>query len=380
MRLRNIDILRGIVMIVMCIDHARDYTQFHPTDPMDLSETTIVEYLLRILSHYCAPAFILLAGISAQLLGEKKSKKDVSAFLLSRGLILCLLEFTLVNWGWSFNPFYHITYLQVIWATGIAMIVLSFLTRLNEKYIAFFALVILFGHNLLDVIHFESNTIQYYIFSFLEQKNILPIIGSWSVRTTYPVLPVIALMAFGYVLGKIYKKGVYPHSRIVVLRSLSCISFLLFLLCRMILNYGDPHSVEWVESPIYTLRSLFNVTKYPFSLQFVLFTTSIISLFLSFTDSLKVKDSNPLLILGQVPMFFYILHLYILHIIVLIILFIKGINIDLIHNFGGVPANFGVPMWWLIWIVPLTLIILLPMCKWYRTLKFSRKYRWTRYI
>lgn len=380
MRLRNIDILRGIVMIVMCIDHARDYTMHHPMDPMDLSNTSLSVYLLRILAHLCAPAFILLAGISVRLLSQKKSKKDLSSFLLSRGLILCLLEFTLVNWGWTFNPFYHITYLQVIWATGIAMIVLSVLIHLKEKYIAAVALIILFGHNLFDSVHFQPNTIQYYIWSFLEQKNLLPIVGSWSVRTTYPVLPVIALMAFGFVLGRVYKKEVFAQNRILTLRSLSCISFLLFLLCRMILNYGDPHLVEWTESPVYTLMSLFNVTKYPLSLQFVLLATSVISLFLSLTDSLQVKDRNPLLILGQVPMFFYILHLYVLHSIILIILSVKGIKIDLIHNFGGVPPYFGVPLWWLIWIVSLTLIILVPLCQWYRTFKFSRRHKWTSYI
>lgn len=116
------------------------------------------------------------------------------------------------------------------------------------------------------------------------------------------------------------------------------------------------------------------------SLQFILLTVSGVSLFLAITDSLKVKDSNPILILGQVPLFFYIMHLYVLHSIILVILGVEGININLIDNFGGVPSSFGVPLWWLIWIIALTLAILFPICLKYRQLKFSRKYKWTSYI
>ena len=380
MRLRNIDILRGIVMIFMCIDHARDYTHFHPLDPMNLDNTPVVVYILRILAHICAPAFILLSGISISLQKEKKTKKELSSYLLSRGLILCLLEVTLVNWGWSFNPLYKMTFLQIIWAIGIAMIAMAFLIHIREKYIAILALIIIFGHNLFDTVHFPPHTVQYYVWSFLEQKNVLPITSFWSVRTTYPVLPVIAIMMIGFVLGNVYNKSFDPQNRKLILRSLACISFLLFLLFRMILGYGDPYSVEWSESPILSFMSLFNVTKYPMSLQFILFSLSIVTLFLAITDSIKVKDNNPIMILGQVPLFFYIFHLYVLHTIILVILMIEGVKIDLIQNLGGVPPSFGVPLWWLLWIIPLVLAILFPMCVKYRQLKFSRKYRWTRYI
>lgn len=380
MRLRNIDILRGLVMILMCIDHARDYTIYHPTDPVDLLNTPFIVFIIRLLAHFCAPTFILLAGISASLQSEKKTKKELSSYLLSRGLILCLLEITLVNWAWSFNPFYQMIFLQVIWALGVSMIVLSQLIYLKEKYIAVFALVIIFGHNLLDSIHFTPNTLQWYIFSFLEQKNIVPITNSFSLRTTYPVLPVIGLIALGYVFGRIFKKGFDIQNRLLILRTVSCISFLLFLLFRMILDYGDPHSIEWFESPLLTLMSLFNVTKYPLSLQFILLSLSVISIFLAFTDSIKVKENNILLILGQVPLFFYVLHIYVLHAIVIVILLIDDQKINLVDTLGGIPAHYGVPLWWLLWIVPLSLLILVPLCQKYRTLKFSRKYKWTSYF
>lgn len=380
MRLRNIDLLRGVVMVMMCIDHARDYTQYHPLDPMSLDSTPFVVYILRILSHFCAPTFIILSGISISLQIEKKTKKELSRYLLTRGLILCLLEITLVNWGWSFNPFYHITYLQIIWAMGIAMIAMAFIIYIQEKYIILFALLIIFGHNLFDSVHFQANSLQFYIWSFLDQKNVLPITSNWSVRTTYPILPVVALMSLGFALGYIYRKGFDIQNRVLLLRSLACITFLLFLLFRMILNYGDPYSVEWSESPLLSLASLFNVTKYPMSLQFILLAVSVISLILSLTDSLIIKENNPLLILGQVPLFFYILHLYVLHLIILVILAIKGIKIDLVHNLGGIPPDFGVPLWWLIWIVPLALVILFPICIKYRQLKFTRRYKFTSYI
>lgn len=380
MRLRNIDIIRGVVMIIMCIDHARDYTLYHPLDPMDLDNTSFIVYALRILAHFCAPTFILLSGISISLQREKKTKKELSSYLLSRGLILCLLELTLVNWGWSFNPFYKMTYLQIIWAIGIAMITMAFLIHIKDKYIAILALIVIFGHNLFDFVSFPSHSIANYIWSFLEQKNVLEITDSWSVRTTYPVLPVIAIMALGFVVGYMYKKSFNAQNRVLILRSFACISFLLFLLFRMIIGYGDPYSVEWSELPILSVMSLFNVTKYPMSLQFILFTLSVTSLFLALTDSLKVKDNNPILVLGQVPLFFYISHLYVLHSIILIILAVEGVKIDLINNLGGVPSDFGVPLWWLLWIVLLILVILFPICTKYRHLKFSRKYKWTSYI
>lgn len=379
MRLKNIDILRGIVMILMCIDHARDYTLFHPADPMDLSNTPFMVYLLRILAHFCAPTFILLAGLSARLYGRNKSKKQLTHFLFSRGLVLCVLELTLVNWAWSFNPFYKLYYLQVIWALGISMIALSALIWLRSRYILIIALVIIGGRNLLDTLHFEEGTAMYYIWSLLLQKNILPITEHLSVRTTYPVLPVIAIMALGYVVGLLYTNFA-PEKRKQYLIYLGGGCIVIFLFSRLVVGYGDPFPFVYSDNMLLTLMSAFNVTKYPMSLQFILYALSFTFLFLAFTEKLNSSDSNIFLVLGRTPMFFYILHIYILHSIALITVICSGVTPNFVNNLGGIPPEFGFPLWWLLWVIPFTVFFLSFFCKKYNKLKLSKKYAWTSYI
>lgn len=379
MRLKNIDILRGIVMILMCIDHARDYTHFHPLDPMDLSNTPISVFILRILAHLCAPIFILLAGISAQLSGQRKTKKELSFFLFSRGLVLCILELTLVNWAWSFNPFYKLYYLQVIWALGIGMIFLSILIWLKNIYILAISLIIILGHNLLDQIHFSTNTNMYYLWSFLHERNILPITDHLAVRTTYPVLPVIAIMALGYVIGLLYTNFSDSKRRSYLLY-LGEGSLILFLIFRLILNFGDPSTFVISDELGLTLMSVFNVTKYPLSLQFILFSLSFTCIFLAFSEKVNYRENNIFLTLGRTPMFFYILHLYILHSIALVSVISEGFKPNFNTELGGIPPEFGYPLWWLLWIVPFTVVLMSFFCKPYYKLKLSKKYKWTSYI
>ena len=379
MRLKNIDVLRGIVMILMCIDHARDYTLFHPTSPMDLSNTPFIVFLLRILANFCAPTFILLAGLSARLYGRNKTKQQLSKFLLSRGIVLCILELTLVNWAWDFNPFYKLYYLQVIWALGISMIFLSALIWMRSRYILLVALVIIGGHNLLDHVHFEKGTAMHYVWSFFLEMNILPITDHLSVRTTYPVLPVIAVMALGYIVGLLYT-NFDAMKRKTYLMYIGMSSFALFLILRIFVGYGDSSPFEVSSDPLMTFMSLFNLTKYPLSFQFNLYALSFTFLFLAFTEKMNVKDNNLFLILGRTPMFFYILHLYVLHSIALIAVICSGLKPDFVNYLGGIPPQFGIPLWWLLWIIPFTVLSLSFLCKRYYKLKLSKKYSWTSYI
>lgn len=380
MRLRNIDILRGIVMVLMCIDHARDYTIYHPADPMVLEDTSFVVYIFRIMAHFCAPIFILLAGISARLSGRKKTKKELSKYLLTRGLILCLLEITLVNWAWSFNPAYKMIYLQVIWAIGISMVALSVLIYLKDKYIFILSALILVGHNLFDNISFQEGTTIYYIWSFLLQKNVLPITDYLSVRTTYPVLPVISIIALGYVVGKLYTQESEKYRKKILLTSGVALLAIFFVL-RLIIGYGDPYSWQIFDDWRLTIMSVFNVTKYPLSLQFILMTLGVCFIYLSLTDG-RIHSTRVSLFesIGNTPMFFYILHIYVLHIFALIAVLYSGIPIDLNRYLGGIPPDFGVPMWYMWCMVGITVLGLYPLCKKYLNLKRSKKYKWTNYI
>ncbi len=374
-RFENIDILRGVVMILMCIDHARDYTGLYPADPIILNESPTWLYILRILAHFCAPAFIFLSGISIGISGAKKNKMDLSRFLLSRGLILVLLEVTLVNWGWSFNPLYGVTYLQVIWAIGISMMIMGAVIHLRRWMVLSIASLILLSHNLFSGISLAEGTAAHYIWSFLLQKNLLPITDSHMVRTTYPILPVLAIMMIGYWVSNWYTnlESKDRRGRLLVMGSSMLALFFVF---RLVVGYGDPYPIEWDRWGL----SLINLTKYPMSLNFVLFYLSISIIFLALSEEWKFRESNLLLTLGRVPMFFYILHLYVLHSIVLIYLYFNGYTFDFVESLGSVPSGVGYPAWWLWWIIPFVVGVLIMPCRWYYKLKIDRRYKWTRYI
>lgn len=376
-RLTNIDMLRGIVMILMCIDHARDYTLFHPTDPMTLSDTPFSVWLLRVLAHFCAPTFIFLAGISAWISGRRKEKGELSLFLFTRGAILCLLEVTLVNWGWSYNPLYHTIYLQVIWAIGVAMMSMAALIHISRPVLAGLCITVLVIHNFFSDIRFEDNTFMFYLWSLLLQKNLLPLGGEFVARTTYPVLPVIALMGLGYIAGKWYTH-LDSETRKRYLRNTALIMLGCFVLFRLIIGYGDSSPIEYDNGIGGFIMSVMNTTKYPLSLNFILLYLSIPILILSLTDSKEIKGIT--VTLGRVPMFFYILHLYILHGIILIWLLLHNESIDMNKYLGGVPTSTGYPMEFLWFVVPFTVLVLYYPCKWYYNIKKTKKYRITNYI
>lgn len=373
-RFENIDVLRGIVMILMCIDHARDYTGVFPTDPMTLSETPLWLYVLRVLAHLCAPTFIFLSGISAGIVGTRKSKGELSKHLISRGAILCLLEITLVNWGWSFNPLYNTIYLQVIWAIGISMMLLGVALHLRKWMLAVVAFSILGFHNLFSGVHFDCPAL-HYGWSFILQKNLLPIGEEMMVRTTYPVLPVFAVMTFGYLISVWFTAAGEEQRRKNLLR-LSCGMIITFLTLRLAVGYGDPFPLDWNNFVL----SLGNLTKYPLSLNFVLLYLAPAIIFLAISERWKFSEYNLLMTLGRVPMFFYILHLYLLHLIILVWLICNEYTLDFTTSLGAVPSGIGYPAWWLWWIIPVVSIAMYLPCRWYYRLKSSHKYLWTRYV
>ncbi len=379
-RLQSLDIVKGVVMVLMCIDHARDYTPFHPTDPMTLDgDMPFSVYFFRILAHLCAPAFILMAGVSARLVGERRNKADLSKYLLQRGAILCILEFTLVNWAWSFNPLYHLTYLQIIWAIGLSMIALAALIHLRRATILTIALVILFGHNLLSDLEFAQGSLGYYAYGFLLHKEVMPIAGEFMVRSTYPILPVIAIMALGYLIGEWYtSRDSQQRQRNMWRVGLSMLG--LFVVTRLIVGYGDPHPIESGHGIVHYIMSAINTTKYPLSLNFVLLYLSISIMALAALDRVQLPERNLFVTLGRTPMFFYITHLYLLHTITLCYLAICGVQLDFTRFLGGVPPTEGFPMWGMLLLVTSVVAMLYPLCLKYYNLKRNHKLWITKYI
>ncbi len=374
-RFDNIDILRGVVMVLMCIDHTIHYTLFSASDPMLLEETSGWIYLFRILSHTNAPAFIFCAGLSIGISGAKRSNKgEMSRFLLLRGALLCLLECTLVSWGWSFNPLYNVIYLQVIWAIGLSMILMAGVIYLRRWMILTISIAILSLHNLFQGVAFPQDSIMHYLWSFLLQRNMLTVCGDFSLYVLYPVLTTFAIMAFGYWMSTSYTNKESADRR-RILWYVTAIMVVIFLSTRL-LGYGDPKPLEWDNFAL----SLINVTKYPFSLNFTTLYLSFTTAFLAITEGRSFSKENFLGVIGRSPMIFYILHVYIIHAIVLGYILVLGYPLDLTTTQGGIPANFGIPLWWIAWVVPLTVAVLIGVCRKFYALKRGGKYRWTRYI
>jgi uncharacterized membrane protein len=370
-RIQSIDLLRGMVMMIMALDHTRDFFSNARFEPLDLSQTTPPLFLTRFITHYCAPVFIFLSGISIYLgLSKGKTKREQSFFLLTRGLWLIVMEFTIVNWGWSFAPGFSFTMLQVIWAIGWSMIVLAGLIYLPPLVVGLMGLVLIAGHNTLDVIHAEDwGHYSWFWYILHEQGRIAPA-AHITMFTMYPLIPWIGVMAAGYWCGTLYQSDALLRRKI--LYRVGTGSILLFLLLRWINVYGDPlpHAVygEYWK----TAFSFINVNKYPPSLDYLLITLGPALLILAAIDNVQVKASHPALVFGRVPFFYYILHVPLIHAGVYIVGFILGIQQE--QDWKG----FDLPVVYLVWLLAVS-ILYLP-CRWFMQVKMKHKSWWLSYV
>lgn len=344
-------------MVLMTIDHTQEY-QAGPgrglvTDPMNLAVTPGPVYFFRILSHFCAPVFALLMGVSAFLSAQRRAPAEASRHLLYRGLLLLALEATVINWCWTFNPFWPRYFFQIIGALGVAMVVLAAAVRLPRAAVAALGVALVALHNLFDGVSFAPATVAHYVWSLLHQKNVLPLFGGFEVRTTYPVVPVVGLALCGYALGA---WSVLGERKWLLRAGVTLVG--LFLLLRLTGLYGDPH--PWVPQPD-PVRSFFNVTKYPLLFQFVLMTIgpALVALAL-----LRGRRQAWLEQLGRTAMFYYVAHLVALHAVMLLCATLLGYPYD-VRNFGGVGTGFGFPVWATAPIALLVAAGLRALCRWY---------------
>lgn len=377
-RIQSIDLLRGIVMIIMALDHVRDY--FHADslrfEPTDLEHTNVLLFFTRWITHFCAPVFVFLAGTSAFLSGQRKTKKQLSVFLLTRGLWLIFLEVTIVNFAWSFNIKLPFIGLAVIWALGISMIALAAMIHLPKILILVVGIVIVFGHNLLDNIHFDG-----FLWSALHEANIFRLNDSHLIRTAYPVLPWIGIMTLGYCFGSLYTNAFTEAMRKKWLLSIGAVTIALFIIIRAINIYGDPIPWSVQNSATFTFLSLLNTFKYPPSLLFILMTLGPAMIFLAFTEKNSNRLTRPVIHIGRVPMFYYILHLYLIHVIAMFAAEFSGFNwSDMIlqrrtwvdPQLKGYGFSLGVT--YLVWIG--IVLLLYPLCKFYNKYKTANKGKW----
>ena len=363
-------------MLFMLIDHVREriYLHMQVADPMSIENTSIDLFFTRLLAHICAPVFVFLTGVSAWLYSNSNKKESslVSNFLLKRGLFLIVMEVTLINFSWMGE--YHTLWLQVIWAIGISMIVLSLMVKLPMWAIASTGFLIVFGHNLLSPINFEYGDAGYAIWTILHDRAYLVSDGLLKVRASYPVLPWIGVILLGYFSGQLYDRGINTQRRTSLLIKVGVSCLVLLLILRGTNLYGEP--VLWTSGTfkLVTVMSFFNFTKYPPSLHFLLMNLGIGILLLAWFE--RIHSSNKVLKIlrtfGSAPMFFYVVHLYALLLIYWVLIAIYGANQG---NLFGVD-NF---VW--VWILSVTLSVVLYFpTKAFSEFKKGSNQAWLRYF
>lgn len=380
-RIKSIDMLRGLVMVIMALDHVRDYFHFdaYLFDPADMTKTNVALFWTRFVTHFCAPVFVFLAGTSAFFVGQRRDKKSLSVWLLKRGVWLVIAELTIIKLAWMFKLDYSSIVLQVIWVLGISMIFLAGFIHLPKKFMIGLCLVAIFGHNLLDAVA-PTDPVASGIWTFLHVFNLIDF-GSFQVFIGYPIIPWIFVMPLGYYFGELYKSSVDPKLRIKRLFQMGLGITLLFFALRTINIYGD--LVPWSEqdSMGMTIASFFNVAKYPPSLLYLLITLGPSIVFLALVENWQNWLSEKLVVIGRVPMFFYIVHLYVIHFFGVIAAMLTGFSfsdmvIDLWITLQPQLQGYGFNLWvvYLIWIV-LT-IALYPICSWYNKYKTNHREKW----
>lgn len=365
-RLTSIDATRGLVMLLMLVDHTREFFYMHEqvSDPVNVLTTSPQLFFTRLSAHLCAPVFVLLTGLAAWLYQSKTNKKEASLFLLKRGLFLMFLEITLINFGWSFTLAPQTLFLQVIWAIGLSMLTLSALLWLPMKAILGIGITIIFAHNLLDPITFHEQGLPQALWAILHDRSYIQITDLLRVRTSYPLLPWIGVIAFGYSLGPLFQATQSAIKRQQQLIALGILSLITFITLRLTNFYGDSSLWQLYENPMSTVISFFNVTKYPPSLQFLLLTLGVGFIILAMLEK-KFLWKNILSTFGSVPMFFYIVHIYLVNLINQFCIMVWGPNQGQYFSFSGI---------WGLWIFSIILAVpLWFLCRWYGDIKRKSK-------
>jgi uncharacterized membrane protein len=387
-RIESIDVLRGIVMIIMALDHVRDYFHYDAFmyDPSDLTATSTFLFFTRFITHYCAPVFVFLAGISAYLYGAKRTKKELAYYLLTRGAWLVVAELFIVTLGWTFNPAYPLVHLQVIWAIGISMIVLSAMIYMKRLYILVTAILLIGAHNLLDNISVRGNGIATFFWALLHEPGSF-VVGQFKIFVRYPLMPWIGIMALGYYFGWLYHTGYDIAKRKKMLLYAGYGAITLFVILRALNFYGD--EVRWSEqkNELFSFLSFLNVSKYPPSFLYALITLGPAMIFLGLAEKPLNTITAKVAVFGRVPFFYYVVHLYLIHLCAMIGASIAGYHwsdlvlSDRVNRVAELKGyGFNLLTVYIIWVI--VVVLLYPCCKWFdrykRTHQFTK--RWLTYL
>ena len=385
-RIQSIDILRGIVMVIMALDHVRDYFHIHAwtDDPMNLETTTPALYFTRYITHFCAPTFVFLSGVSIYLQSLRKTKPELSVFLMKRGLWLIFVELVFVSFAWSFNPAFERFPLAIIWAIGVSMFILGFLIKLPYKVILGLGLLIVFGHNLLDFPEAATGFNGGFWWDLVHSSKwtSYQIIGNHNLIIAYPFLPWLGLMILGYCAGKLFSPKFEASRRKQLLTRMGIGLLVLFMILRGINIYGDPVAWSQQRNGLYTFLSFMKIYKYPPSLLYLCVTIGCALLLLPHLEKLENRFSKMMVVFGRTAFFYYILHLYLIHVLAMISFYINGHTLvqsseaESIFKWKFVipGEGYGLLIVYLIWIF--VIVCLFPLCKWYDNYKTNNKEKW----
>jgi uncharacterized membrane protein len=377
-RINSIDLLRGLVMVVMALDHTRDFFGASGANPRDVADPAL--FLTRWLTHFCAPTFILLGGVSAYLYGARgRSTGEVSRFLLTRGLWLIVIELTVVRFGWRFNFTLDFFVFQVIWVLGASMVVLAALVYLPRWAIGTVAVAMIAGHNLLDSIHAQAFGSAAWVWNFLHQPALLKA-QSGGVYPLYSLVPWVGVMAAGYALGPVMQFEQEARRRLLI--RLGAAITLGFVVLRATNLYGDPAAWAIQDGWLATLLSFMNCEKYPPSLLYLSMTLGPALMLLAVLESARGRLADCITTFGRVPFLYYIAHIYLIHLLAVIYTAVAfGDASFLLTGFPlQKPAGYGLPLYGLYGVWLIVVVALYPLCRWLAALKQSSREWWWSYL
>jgi uncharacterized membrane protein len=386
-RITSVDLLRGTVMIIMALDHTRDFFHYDAqlNNPLNLNNTTPALFFTRWITHFCAPVFVFLSGTSAFLQSARKSKKELSIFLITRGLWLILLELIIINLVLTFDIYFSIIALEVIWAIGISMVILGLVIWLPFELILAIGLLIVLGHNTLDFYEKGKAPGSFNAgYNLVHRVGFHPLSDKHSLLILYPFLPWTGLMMLGYCLGKVLLSNneAYRKKFLVIA---GCSTIALFIILRFINVYGDPSPWSEQANSFSTFLSFINASKYPPSLFFMAMTIGPALLFLAWCDNIRNAFTRIVSVYGRVPLFYFIVHLFLLHLATTIFYFARGHSYaegmadQVFTKFVKPGEGFSLTIVYLIWIA--VVILTYPLCKWYDKYKTDNKEKkWLSYL
>jgi uncharacterized membrane protein len=385
-RISGIDFTRGLVMIIMALDHVRDMMHINSVtqSPTDLSTTTPILFFTRWITYLCAPVFVFLAGTSAYIsFKNSKNRFKSRKFLIKRGLWLILLEFTFVNFGLFFDLGFHTFIFEVIATIGFGFIVLGLLLKFSLKTIGIIGLLIIFCNSLILLIPFGENSILKTIVMPLFGLNVYTVSTHITFIMAYPPVPWLGIMLVGFASGKFFELADEKRKKLFLKIGLG--TLVLFVVIRFINMYGDIAHWFSQKNNLYTFLSFMNVTKYPPSLIFCLVTLGIMFLILAFAQNVTGNVKQIVSVYGKVPLFYFLVHFYLIHLTLIALMFIQGFNwsqLDFASGTFGRPKGVesGAALWaiYLIWVC--VLVILYKPCVWFGKYKATHKQWWLKYI